>query len=298
MSVFAGLLSALLVFAAAALAVWALTRQVAARLELHPDLVREVEAETPPGLLRAWKLAVRIAARELPQSRLDGLRQRIAVDLARTAGPPHVTPETFLAQALLEGLGLAVTLAVLLLALTGRPFLILSLGIGLLHALGIRPQRLRALALQRVNRVQRRLPYSIDLAVLVLRAGGTLREALSLIAERGDDPLAEELAVALQEIRSGTAQSKALNNLADRIRLEDLSTLILAINRGEEVGAPLAQTLETQSEIFRFRRMQRAERLAVEAPVKMMFPNMIIMIAVLLVVLGPIFVKLVQDGPF
>ena len=58
----------------------------------------------------------------------------------------------------------------------------------------------------------------------------------------------------------------------------------------------MAKTLETQAEVFRFRRLQRAERLAVEAPVKMMFPNMLVMLAVLLLVLGPVLVKLGQDG--
>jgi tight adherence protein C len=294
------LLLGLASFAAAALAVWALARWAAAWLDRNPDLVRAFREEAPasPWPSRSGRLAVRLVSRELPQSWLAGLRRRIDGDLARSAASKSLTADAFLARALLEGLGLAVAVAALCLALAGRPFVLLAVGVGLLHALGIRPHRLHAEAQERVLKIQRRLPYAIDLAVLVLRAGGTLREALTLVAERSGDPLAEEIALALAQVRAGTSQPNALSALAERIRLEDLSTLVIALNRGEEVGSPMAQTLETQAEIFRFRRLQRAERLAVEAPVKMMFPNMLIMLAVLLVVLGPIFVKLINEGLF
>jgi tight adherence protein C len=294
------ILTALANFAAAGLATWALARWLAGRVDRHPDLVAEYRAEATGSSwpYRTGRLAVRLVARELPQSRLAGLRRRITENLGRAGAPAVLTPEAFLARALLEGCGIAVTVAVLMLALTGSPFVLLAGGLGLLHALGIRPHLLHAQAQERVLHIQRRLPYAMDLAVLVLRAGGTLREALTLAAERQGDPLAQEIALALTQMRTGTHPAKALTDMADRVRLEDLSTLVIGLNRGEEVGAPMAQTLETQAEIFRFRRMQRAERLAVEAPVKMMFPNMIIMLAVLLVVLGPIFVKLVNEGLF
>jgi tight adherence protein C len=294
------ILTALASFAAAGLAVWALSRWIAGWIDRHPDLVAEYRTEAADSVwpYRAGRLAVRLVSRELPQSRLSGARRRIAEDLGRAGAPVALTPEDFLSRALLEGCGIAAMVAVLMLALTGRPFVLLAGGLGLLHALGLRPHLLHAQAQERVLRIQRRLPYAMDLAVLVLRAGGTLREALALVAERQGDPLAEEIALALTQMRAGTHSAKALIDMADRVRLEDLSTLVIGLNRGEEVGAPMAQTLETQAEIFRFRRMQRAERLAVEAPVKMMFPNMIIMLAVLLVVLGPIFVKLVTEGLF
>jgi tight adherence protein C len=78
--------------------------------------------------------------------------------------------------------------------------------------------------------------------------------------------------------------------------LDELTSLVIALERADTTGAPIAELLETQSEVVQRRRMQRAERLAVEAPVKMMFPNMLILIAVLLIVLGPIFIQLVGRG--
>ena len=204
--------------------------------------------------------------------------------------------ETFLARALLEGIGLTVVLTVLLFTTTGNPLLPFALGIGLLHTFGIRPQLLHSQAVERMQHISRRLPYAIDLAALVLGAGGTPREGLEMIAHQENNPLGEEFARALAEMHSGAPQHRALSAMAERLQLEDLETLVVAINRGEATGAPMAKALETQAEVFRFRRLQRAERLAVEAPVKMMFPNMLIMLSVLLLVLGPVLVKLVQDG--
>jgi tight adherence protein C len=219
----------------------------------------------------------------------------VAADLVKANTEPGETTDAFLGRAVVEGICITIVVSLLALMLIGRPLLLLALAAGIGWALGVRPQLLHSTAMQRVAEINRRLPYAIDLGVLLLQAGGTLREALHLLAQ-GNDPFAEELRLALSAIQSGTPQGTALENMAERIQLEDLSTLVLAINRGEETGAPMAAALTTQAEVYRFRRMQRAEKLAVEAPVKMMFPNMIIMIAVLLVVLGPLLVQLAQGG--
>lgn len=285
-------------FAAASLLVLALARAARLLLARNPEarLAFEGSRGRSTWLFRSWELALQVATRELPGSWLERLRRRIDLDLKRAGEGPDAHADSFVARALLEGAGIAAVLLALFLATTGGPMLPLALGLGLLYALGIRPQMLRARAAERIGKISRTLPYAIDLAALVLGAGGTPREALELIARRENDPLAEEFARALVEIRSGSPQHKALTAMAERLRLEDLSSLVIAINRGESTGAPMAQTLETQAEVFRFRRLQRAERMAVEAPVKMMFPNMLIMLSVLLLVLGPVIVKLVQEG--
>lgn len=270
-------------------------------LERNPQPLDEFRDSrgAAPWPLRAWRLAIQVAARELPGTRLEARRRQIAADLARSAAPAEVTAEAFLGQAVLEGLAVVVVSSLIMLATIGRPVLLLALALGAAHAFFLRPHQLHTRAARRAARINRQLPYAIDLAVLVLGAGGTLREALTMLSEKAErDALAEELAVALGQVRAGTPQSKALLDMANRVQLEELSSLVIAINRGEEMGAPMAKALATQAEIFRFRRLQRAERLAVEAPVKMMFPNMIIMMSVLLIVLGPVFVKLVTQGLF
>jgi tight adherence protein C len=145
--------------------------------------------------------------------------------------------------------------------------------------------------------IYRAIPYALDLGVLVLQAGGTLREVLEQVA-KGKGPFADELRITLNEIDSGASQATALKNMSNRVRLEPLDTVVLAINRGEETGAPMAETLATQAELFRERRLQELEKLAVEAPTKMAFPNMLIMLSVLILVIGPLIVRIVTSGMF
>jgi len=130
-----------------------------------------------------------------------------------------------------------------------------------------------------------------------LETGGTLRQGLEEIAAK-DDPLAEEFRIALAEIDSGATQRLAFRNLSRRVELEPLETVLMAITRGQEMGSPMALTLTTQAESFREARLQQIEKLAVEAPTKMAFPNMMIMFSVLLLIVGPLLMQLMSSGVF
>lgn len=269
-------------------------------LSLNPEALLAFRSHRVdlPWWSRAWALAVDMASHEFSGTGLDRIRQRISLDLRRAGKPKDLGVDRFLARAVLEGCALVVVVALILWQGSGGPMILLALGLGCFYSFGLRPHWLRSQAAERVARISRHLPYAVDLAALVLGAGGTPREALEMMGRDIDEPLAEELAWVLAEIASGTPQHSALSAMAQRLELEDLDSLVIAINRGEATGAPMAKSLETQAEVFRFRRLQRAERLAVEAPVKMMFPNMLIMLAVLLLVLGPIIVQLMRDGLF
>ena len=206
-----------------------------------------------------------------------------------------MTAEDYLGQALLEGVAIFLVAAGLFVSLFGLFSLFMAAVVALAWALWIRPSLVASDGESRSRAVYRRIPYALDLGVLVLEAGGTLREALEVVA-RGRDPLAEELRTALKEMDSGASQANALTNMSKRVGIEALETIVLAINRGEETGAPMAQTLTVQAELFRERRLQEVEKMAVEAPTKMTFPNMMIMLSVLLLVVGPLFVKIVSSG--
>ncbi len=288
-------------FLAAFLATYAMGRGLPRAMARHPDLLVDFNKDRrkTPWIFRVWRVLLQITARELPDGLVARLRSQIERDLIRVAAPRERTPEIFLGEAVLGGLAVTLLFGLLLLATLGQMFSFLALGFGLIYTFGIRPQQLRSDAQQRVAKISRQLPYAIDLAALVLSAGGTLREALEVICGHSrDEPLAQEVAIALAEMRSGVTQARALRNMAERLELSDLTSLVIAINRGEEAGAPMGTTLRTQAEIFRFWRLQKAERLAVEAPVKMMFPNLLIMLAVVLIVLGPVIIKLAGGSWF
>ena len=87
----------------------------------------------------------------------------------------------------------------------------------------------------------------------------------------------------------------ALRNMADRVRQPDLSAVSFALIQADELGVPVGPILRIQSEQLRARRFDRAERLASEAPVKMLGPLLLcIFPAVLIVLLAPILLEAVR----
>ena len=223
------------------------------------------------------------------------LSRKVARNLGR-AGVP-VDAKAWVSGTLYEGVIVALVLSVVLGLLIGFSGVFIGVSLAALWALWIKPYLLDADGESRSRAIYRRIPYALDLCVLVLETGGTLREGLEEVAEH-KDPLAEELRVALLEMDSGATQAAALKSMAKRVGLESLETIVLAINRGEETGAPMVNTLVMQAEMFRERRLQEVEKLAVEAPAKMTFPNMMIMLAVLLLIVGPLVIQLADSEMF
>ena len=94
------------------------------------------------------------------------------------------------------------------------------------------------------------------------------------------------------EIQVGTPRRAALRNLAERVRQSDLRSVARALIQADELGVSVGSMLRIQSEQLRGRRFERAERLANEAPVKMLGPLLLcIFPAVFLVLLGPVLLQ-------
>lgn len=218
---------------------------------------------------------------------------RLKVHVVRANSP--LSAEEYLGQSLLEGLLILVIGGLACLLLFGFASLFMPLVLALAWTFFIRPSLIEGDAEKRSREIYRRIPYALDLGVLVLQAGGTLREALEIVSG-GADALAQEFRASLKEMDSGATESAALRNMSDRIGLESLDSIIMAIVRGQKTGAPMAETLSTQAELFRERRLQELEKMAVEAPTKMTFPNMLVMVSVLLIIIGPVIIKIGTSG--
>ena len=103
------------------------------------------------------------------------------------------------------------------------------------------------------------------------------------------DPLNEELLRMTKEIQVGSSRKEALRNMAERVRQPDLKSVASALIQADELGVSIGSILRIQSEQLRSRRFDRAEKLAAEAPVKMLGPLMLcIFPAVFIILLGPI----------
>lgn len=141
------------------------------------------------------------------------------------------------------------------------------------------------------------LPFVLDLLTLSVEAGMDFMSALQRNCERRRlDPLNEELIRMTREIQMGVARRVALRNMADRVRQPDLKAVSYALIQADELGVPIGPILRIQSEQLRTRRFDRAERLANEAPVKMLGPLLLcIFPAVMIVLLAPILMEAVKN---
>jgi tight adherence protein C len=156
---------------------------------------------------------------------------------------------------------------------------------------------------RRQKAIQRALPDALDLIVVCVEAGNALEAALANVARKLRGPLAEELERTLQEISLGKQRREALRDLSKRAGVADLQSFIAAILQADQLGVSIAQVLRVQAEAMRVRRRQRAEEEAAKAPVKMLFPLvMLIFPALMIVILGPAVLRIViffqsQRGP-
>jgi tight adherence protein C len=80
--------------------------------------------------------------------------------------------------------------------------------------------------------------------------------------------------------------------MATRCQVRELETFVHAIIQAEQLGTSLGRVLRAQALSLRVRRRQRAQELARRAPVKLVFPLvLLIMPTFFIITLGPVAVR-------
>ena len=179
--------------------------------------------------------------------------------------------------------------------LSGNTVLIAMLGFLYFYAYPL--MWLRSTLKKRHFAIMRALPFVLDLLTLSVEAGMDFMSALQRNCNsRRLDPLNEELIRMTREVQMGISRRVALRNMAERSRQSDLKAVSFALIQADELGVPIGPILRIQSDQLRQRRFDRAERLANEAPVKMLGPLLLcIFPAVLIVLLAPILLQAVKN---
>lgn len=156
---------------------------------------------------------------------------------------------------------------------------------------------LRSAVKKRQASILRAMPFVLDLLTLSVEAGLDFMSAMQRSTERETlDPLSEELLRVVREIQVGTPRRQALKALSDRLDLPDMRALVNALVQADELGVSIGAILRIQSDQIRIRRFERAEKLANEAPIKLLAPLMIFIFpAVFIVLLGPVVFRLMQQ---
>lgn len=155
---------------------------------------------------------------------------------------------------------------------------------------------LRTVVGSRQRLVVKSLPDAMDLITTCVEAGLGLDAALAKVSEQMKGPLSVEISQTLREVSMGRLRREALSDLGERTGVPELISFVNAVIQAEQLGVSIAQVLRVQSDQMRTHRRQRAEQMAHEAPIKMMFPLvMCIFPAFMLVILGPAVIRIADQ---
>ncbi len=151
---------------------------------------------------------------------------------------------------------------------------------------------------QRVE-VLRELPMYLDMLTLALEAGGALSVALKISTERAPDTLLKRAFMRVQgDLRAGRSRVEALRALAERLDSPAVTALVAALIQADSSGGSLADVLRAQSEQRLDERFARAEKAAMEAPVKMLGPLVLCIFPCTFIVLAaPIVLRFIDLSP-
>lgn len=145
--------------------------------------------------------------------------------------------------------------------------------------------------------LQSRLALVADLLALMLEGGSTIVEALDRAAdENRGHQIGDELARVRASIRVGEGPANSLRRAADRVGAPDLSELVFMVSTALDRGTPVQDALRDTAERLRLRRIQRLEKLAQEAQVKITAPGLLIMLACLAVITAPFLLSGTTSG--
>ena len=157
---------------------------------------------------------------------------------------------------------------------------------------------LREASTTRRSDILRTLPFYLDIITLSVEAGSNLTGGMSQAVQKSaDSPLRREFSRVLRDVRAGRTRAEALRDMGERTGSVAVQNVIGGLIQAERTGSSLGSLLRAQSEQLRTERFQRAEKLAMEAPVKLLGPLvMFIFPNTFLVLIFLLLSKAIQQG--
>ncbi|WP_233584862.1 type II secretion system F family protein [Aquabacterium soli] len=142
------------------------------------------------------------------------------------------------------------------------------------------------------------LPFLLDIITLCVEAGLNMQGAMAQAVAKGPKGvLRSEFLRVLRDIRAGKQRAEALRAMAARLREPSITAFTTAVIQAESMGMSLGPVLRAQADQRRSERFLRAEKMAMEAPVKMLFPLIAFIFPCTFIVLFfPIVIKFMHSG--
>ena len=122
-------------------------------------------------------------------------------------------------------------------------------------------------AKKRISLIEEQLPDAVELMVRSLRVGHPFSSAISIVSKEIKDPLATEFGLIADESSYGRDIGEALKAMAERLDMQDLRFLAVAVSIQQQSGGNLAEILDGLAKVIRarFRLFRRVKAITAEA---------------------------------
>ena len=156
-------------------------------------------------------------------------------------------------------------------------------------------------AKKRLSMIEEQLPDAVELMVRSLRVGHPFSSAIQIVSKEVKDPLASEFGIISDESAYGRDMGEALKDMAERIGLQDLRFLAVAVTIQQQSGGNLAEILAGLATVIRarFRLFRRVKAITAEAQWSGKFLSSFPVVALIVInVMDPNYYDEVLDHPY
>jgi tight adherence protein B len=206
----------------------------------------------------------------------------------------------FSPKALIAVMGLLSVVAFLGLTIGTTAALPVRFAISLLMGVGAVYFWVSKKAKKRLDMIEEQLPDAVELMVRSLRVGHPFSSAIQIVAKEVPDPLGSEFGMIADEAAYGREISESLKDLAERIDMQDLRFLAVAVTIQSQSGGNLAEILDGLAKVIRarFRLFRRVRAITAEAKWSGMFLSAFPLVVLAVIqVLKPDYFDTVKDTP-
>jgi len=128
-------------------------------------------------------------------------------------------------------------------------------------------------AKKRISMIEEQLPDAVELMVRSLRVGHPFASAVAIVAKEVPDPLGSEMGVISDEAAYGRDMGETLKQMADRMDMQDMRFLAVAVTIQQTAGGNLAEILHGLAQVIRarFKLFRRVKAITAEAKWSGMF---------------------------
>ena len=156
-------------------------------------------------------------------------------------------------------------------------------------------------AKKRMAMIEEQLPDAVELMVRSLKVGHPFTSAIQIVAKEVEDPLGTEFGVIADESAYGRDVGEALKEMAERLDMQDMRFLSVAVTIQQQSGGNLAEILAGLAQVIRarFRLFRRVKAITAEAQWSGKFLSAFPLMALMVIMLNdPNYYDEVIDHPY